>query len=318
MANIDINFFPGWTRKSVTFTIDDGNLEMDKKFLDIVRPAGILGTFNLCKWDSLTPDEYREFYRGYEIANHCMHHAIAVDGDFEADVSDESFDRESSDINYIYKISEGVYREHIYKIWGKNTGTYDRPRGWHAVSPTKYYNTFADKTREELEKIFGEGSVRGFAWPHGRGSDGAREHLISEGYQNIRKTGDLKYTTNFDMPADRMNWTYNAHNTTLLEVMELYEKYPDDGKLKFFSFGVHSVDFERANNWCDLESFAEKYGNRPDDYYHASVGTIIDYEDAVKSALVTETEIVNNSNLPLYAKIDGEKITIPPKSTYNL
>ena len=115
-----------------------------------------------------------------------------------------------------------------------------------------------------------------------------------------------------------MNWTYNAHNTTLLEVMELYEKYPDDGKLKFFSFGVHSVDFERANNWCDLESFAEKYGNRPDDYYHASVGTILDYEDAVKSALVTETGIVNNSNLPLYAKIDGEKITIPPKSTYNL
>ena len=45
---IDLKFFPGWTRKSVTFTIDDGNVAMDKKFLDIVRPAGILGTFNLC------------------------------------------------------------------------------------------------------------------------------------------------------------------------------------------------------------------------------------------------------------------------------
>ena len=318
MANIDINFFPGWTRKSVTFTIDDGNVEMDKKFLDIVRPAGILGTFNLCKWDSLAPDEYREFYRGYEIANHCIHHAIAVDGDIETDVSDEPFDRESSDMNYIYKVSEGVYLEHIYKIWGKNTGTYDRPRGWHAVSPTKYYNTFADKTREELEKIFGEGSVRGFAWPHGRGSDGAREHLISEGYQNIRRTGDLKDTTNFDMPADRMNWTYNAHNVTLLEVMKLYEEYPDDGKLKFFSFGVHSVDFERANNWCDLATFAEKYGNRPEEYYYASVGAILDYEDAVKSAIVTETEIVNNSNLPLYAKIDGEKVVVQPKTTYKI
>ena len=318
MKKIDINYFPGWTRKSVTFPIDDGNVEMDGKFLRITRPAGILGTFNLHRWDSLTPDGYREFYRGYEIANHCMHHAIAMDGDFEADVSDEPFDAETSDINYIYKITDGVYREHIYKIWGKNNGKYERPRGWHAVSPTKYYNTFADMTRTELEKIFGVGSVRGFAWPHGRGSEGAKEHLIKEGYQNIRKTGDIKDTTNFDMPADRMNWTYNAHSVTLLEVMELYENYPDDGKLKFFSFGVHSIDFERANNWCDLETFAEKYGSRPDDYYYASVGDILDYEDAIKSAVVTESEIVNNSNLSLYVKISDEKVIIPPKTKYVL
>ena len=43
---IDKNYFPGWVRKSVSFTIDDGNIEMDKKFIDIVRPAGVLGTFN--------------------------------------------------------------------------------------------------------------------------------------------------------------------------------------------------------------------------------------------------------------------------------
>ena len=73
---VDLNFFPGWTRKSVTFTIDDGNIPMDTKFLEIVRPAGILGTFNLCShWmDKMSPEEYREFYRGYEIANHCKYH----------------------------------------------------------------------------------------------------------------------------------------------------------------------------------------------------------------------------------------------------
>ena len=43
---IDKNYFPGWVRKQVSFTIDDGNIEMDKKFIDIVRPAGVLGTFN--------------------------------------------------------------------------------------------------------------------------------------------------------------------------------------------------------------------------------------------------------------------------------
>ena len=115
-----------------------------------------------------------------------------------------------------------------------------------------------------------------------------------------------------------MNWTYNAHNATLLEVMELYERYPDDGKLKFFSFGVHSVDFERADNWCDLAAFAEKYGGRPQDYYYATVGDILDYEDAIKSAQITDTEIINNSDLSIYAKIDGEKQIVPPKTTLRL
>ena len=47
MKNIDKNYFPGWVRKSVSFTIDDGNLEMDKRFIDTVSPYGIKGTFNI-------------------------------------------------------------------------------------------------------------------------------------------------------------------------------------------------------------------------------------------------------------------------------
>ena len=45
---LDLNYYPGWTRKSITFTIDDGNLKLDRKFLDVVKPAGLKGTFNLC------------------------------------------------------------------------------------------------------------------------------------------------------------------------------------------------------------------------------------------------------------------------------
>lgn len=308
--NIDVNFFPGFTRKAITFTIDDGNFEMDKKFLDIVRPAGIFGTFNLHHWDMESPELYRELYRGYEIANHCKNHAIATDDDFTAELSDEPFDPNTSSLDYYYKIGEGLYIVHIYKLWGKNTGTYDPPRGWHTVSPTESYNAFADETRAGLENVFGKGSVRGFAWPHGRGSEGARKHLIAEGYQNIRKTGDIRDTTGFDMPSDRFSWTYNAHHMNLLEVAELYEKYPDDGKLKFFSFGVHAIDFERAEKWGDLLAFAEKYGNRQNDFYYASVGDIFAYEDAVKSLVITENEIANPSDIPVYIKINGEPLII--------
>ena len=47
MKQIDLNFFPGWVRKSITFTIDDGNMKLDRKFLDITEPAMLKGTFNL-------------------------------------------------------------------------------------------------------------------------------------------------------------------------------------------------------------------------------------------------------------------------------
>ena len=42
--NIDVKFYPGWTRKAMSFSIDDGNLEMDKKFMDIVEPYGFTST----------------------------------------------------------------------------------------------------------------------------------------------------------------------------------------------------------------------------------------------------------------------------------
>ena len=68
--NIDLNYFPGWVRKSITFTIDDGNTVLDRKFMNYVKPAGITGTFNLKTplKSELGADGYRELYRGYEIA----------------------------------------------------------------------------------------------------------------------------------------------------------------------------------------------------------------------------------------------------------
>ena len=94
---IDLNYFPGFTRKSITFTIDDGNFEMDKKFLDIVRPAGIFGTFNLHHWKERDAEFYRELYKGYEIANHCEKHAIAIDEDVKKELATEPFDRNRPD-----------------------------------------------------------------------------------------------------------------------------------------------------------------------------------------------------------------------------
>lgn len=79
MFNIDLNFFPGWTRKSMTFTIDDGNLTLNKKFISYIQPGGFKGTFNLTtplRYQAPKNEQYnfyRSLYEGYEIGNHCRY-----------------------------------------------------------------------------------------------------------------------------------------------------------------------------------------------------------------------------------------------------
>ena len=69
MKKIDLNFFPGYTRKAISYTIDDGNVPLDIKFLNVVKPHGFKGTFNLSNASrpGYTPEDYRRIYDGCGI-----------------------------------------------------------------------------------------------------------------------------------------------------------------------------------------------------------------------------------------------------------
>ena len=92
----------------------------------------------------------------------------------------------------------------------------------------------------------------------------------------------------------------------------------DDGNLKFFCFGVHSIDYDRGKGWERLSLFAERFGNRQEKYFYGTIGQIFDYEYAIKALVITDTEIINRSALTLYLKVDGERITMAPNSIYRL
>lgn len=193
--------FLGWTRKSITFSIDDGDIPNDIKFLDIVRPAGILGTFNISSPIRTTHEHYRELYRGYEIANHCAHHPLLM--------------------------------------------------------------------MEEQD---------------------------------------------FNIPEDKTHWLYTVRESNLLSGMKLYENYPDDENLKVIVIGVHARDYERNEKWDDLRSFAEIYGNRPDDYYYAINIDINEYEAAVKSLIIGESTVENPTDKDIYMTVLGERVILKAKS----
>ncbi len=305
---IDKNYFPGWVRKSISFTIDDGNLEMDKKFIDIVKPHGIKGTFNISNfhYDKLSREGYRDFYRGYEISNHCKYHPLPfIDGE-EYVIKDEPCPEHAETPFTLYKSKSD---ERIY--------VKERPTGWRKVAPNEVYISLTRECTKEIEDVFGVQGRMGFVWPFGKqNNEKLFEMLKQEGFYGIRATGCTADSCKFAIPSDRSSWSYNANNGNLTEISEIYRDYPDDGELKTFIFGVHSIDFERSGNWCDLEKFARDFGGRPELYWYASVGEIFAYEDAVNAMTVSDKRVENNSDVTLYITIDGERIVLEPHSVY--
>lgn len=303
--NIEI-CYPSFSKKALTFTIDDGNIKYDAKLLAILKPHGIRGTFNLCsdRTGQYSRDFYVNFYRGYEIANHCKYHPFVFFDDVEYQLSEEKFDRATADSRYIYRV-EG--KEGFYHFAKPNASEYWR----EAVSESDFMR-YIDECRDELNEIFDDGAVRDFVWPYGEQNNAAVKEHIRATHRSSRKTGCTLDTTGFAIPEDKYAWSYNANHMNLLEVMEKYDAYPDDGALKFFAFGVHSIDFENDSKWDDLAEFAERYGDRQTDFWYATVGEIFDYEEAVKSLVISSDGIYNPSSLPIYIKIDGRRVILSP------
>lgn len=218
------------------------------------------------------------------------------------------FDKETADTSLVYRINDDGL-----------TLTYDSyRRAWVDALSAEDYVRVAKKTTEELDEIFGEGSVRSFAWPFGQQSSvKTKEGLLALGiFYGIRNGGISCDKDGFAIPRDKSGWDCNSWHNELLSIAEKFENEGDNGELKCFIFGVHSADFQTYSKWDDLEEFSKKYGDRPDDYFYATVGEIFDYERAIAEAEVTDEKIVNNSALTLYALVDGERVTVAPHEAY--
>ena len=300
---IDVKFYPGWTRKAMSFSIDDGYLEMDKKFMDIVEPYGFRGTFNLCsdRLSRMSSDEYRAFYNGHEITNHCKYHPRALEDGVEYNIATEPFNPETANRSYIYPTAiSGVY--HAPRAAG----------GWLKIADGDTYIKLIEDCHRELEEVFGKGSIRCFIWPYGQQKNKQVADYVKNipGYYGERLSNAGASLEETFAPPTSAAFYSAARHFDILEKAEKYEALADDGELKFFCFGIHSVDYERGEKWDDLRAFAKKYGARPEDYYYAPICERYDYAEATNAIEIGEKEIFNPTPLDLYVKIDGVRKVI--------
>lgn len=296
--------YPGFVTKAIAFSIDDGNLAMDKKFLEILAPHGIRGTFNLtAAAGKLSDPTYRSFYEANGVANHCKGHPMVFVPGKEYRFSAEPLTETNADAELLYPTKD----PRIFHCY---------PHTWRTYTDRDTYYALSEQSRAELFEAFGPSAVKDFVWPHGEQKDPILHEMLKKRYRSIRKTGSILDSTGFSLPQDLHAWSYNAVHNNLLDTAALYENYSDDGELKFFSFGVHSVDYETNECFEDLRLFAERMGDRPDVYYYASVGEIFDYADAVRLLIISEQGIENPTEIEIYLKVDKDCIVLAPHTTY--
>ncbi len=296
--------YKNFVTKAITFTIDDGNVAMDEKFMRILAPHGIRGTFNLCNAQKLSAEEYRRFYADHGIANHCKGHPMVYAEGKTYRFSSEPLCETNASEELLYPTPD----PRIFHCY---------PHKWRTYTDRDTYYELSEASRAELLAVFGDAAIKDFVWPHGAQKDPVLHEMLKKRYRSIRKTGSLLDTTRFSLPADLHAWTYNAVHDNLLHAAALYEAYPEDGELKFFSFGVHSVDYETNDRWEDLRLFAERMGNRPETYYYAPVGEIFDYYEATKKLIVTDDAIENPTDAEIYLTVEGARVTLAPHAKYD-
>jgi len=118
-------------------------------------------------------------------------------------------------------------------------------------------------------------------------------------------------------PEERWPWHYTATHRDLLEKADAYEALPDDGELKFFCVGVHSIDYEKVEKWDDLRTFAARFGKNPS-YWSAPVGEIFGYADALSQLRQENGCLENPTDITLYVRVNGENVILAPHGKINL
>ena len=272
--------FPGFKRKAVTFSYDDG-VRQDKRLIEIMKQNGLKGTFNLnggrfaecyegVEEGRMTVAEAEALYlpSGMEVAVHGYRHASLARIDRAAATDDVLSDRKALEQIFGCVIkgmayANGSYNDEVVEIlkctgisYARTTtatGRFDLPTDWLRLPTTCHHN---DPRLMELAREFAERGESAYTWG----------------------------------------------NSPML-----------------FSVWGHSYEFDRNDNWGVIEELAAYIGNREDIYY-ATNGELFSYLQAAdRLEFGAEGKLVYNpSATDVYLKFYGKEVIALAGKTVSL
>ena len=277
IKNLDTEFYPGFTKKALIFSYDDGSMPGDKSLIEHLNAVGYVGSFNIISshWNTLTEsqlEEKRHIYAGHEIANHSYTHPRMNEKD---EITGEFVLTEEECIN---DIAAG---------------------------------------KEMLEKVFGYevvGFAWPYTVPAAR--PGIRKHAC-ENYIYARGAADNYSFDVPDSFLDAWTFTvYQVRSEGVLKTCaDKYKDY-DSTNLSLFSVWGHSFEFYNGKlSFDEYDEFLNLC--KTIDLWNPTCADYVRYVNAHKEMIVDYENVYNPSEFTQYIKANGEEIVLPAGARYD-
>ena len=293
--------YPGYYQKAITFSYDDLNITQDARLIEIFDDAGIKATFNLVtnKLDNKSESEKQQIidmYEGHETANHSYNHLRYYLTEKDEEVINGTYDFVPYD-SVVEDIQRGS--DDIEKYTG------EKPIGfvWPYRDP-KYRDGYDPAVREDYDQII--------------------SYIKNMGVKYIRP---IQTTGTFDLPSDWYDWRATCHHEELGTYLPEFLNLEPDGELKLMYVWGHSFEFDETYRpqdadrvrWSGIEEYARMIKERTD-IWKATNAEIYYYVEALKLVDIdySANTITNNSDMDVYAIINGIQMIIPQNSVFEI
>lgn len=177
-----------------------------------------------------------------------------------------------------------VYKGHEVSVHGVNHAAMTQ------INDISLLNEIAND-KKELEQLCGY-IVRGMSYPYGA----YNSHVIEMAKHCGMEYSRTVYTTNeFFIPDDFMQWHPTAHHDNP-NLRNLWEQFlqPNWSSLLLFYVWGHSFEFERNNNWNQIEEFCKIASGKEEVWYATNI-EIKEYMMALRNLVYsTEEDIIYN------------------------
>lgn len=211
--------FPEGKHKVLTMSYDDGRVE-DRRLVSIFNENGIKGTFNInagIHWENMIqPDEYKELYKGHEVASHTYTHPTIERCPIEEVIAQVMEDRKALEKIMGYPVRgmaypNGSYTREIQEILPKLGIKYSRvvgssdnfamPRDYTEWKSTCHHNHNLLELGQQFVDLFKKQYLyMMYVWGHSyEFSDRNNWELMEQFCKLVGNREDIWYATNIQI-----------------------------------------------------------------------------------------------------------------------
>ena len=204
------------------------------------------------------------------------------------------------------EVSE-VYKNHEVAVHGTMH---------HSLTKLPACNIVAEilEDRRALEKIVGY-PVRGMSYANGLFNEEAVNAIHSCGISYARTANSIG---GWETPENFLKWNPTCHHNGAMQIIDNFLNWDFQSGFLFYIWG-HSFEFDRDNNWDEMEKLCQKIAGNSDIWYATNI-EIYDYVIALKQLIVSVDNkiVINPTAHTLWFSCDGDVLKIEPGQTLTL